>query len=217
MLLKNNDRIVFAGDSVTDAGCAKPHGEGLGTALGNGYVNIIDNMLAAFYPDMSFRVTNSGVGGNTSRDLLERYDRDVVDLKPDWVSILIGVNDVWRQFDLPAFPDKQVLPDEYKANLTEMVERINGRVKGIFIISPFLIEASREDSMRKRVDEYAAIAREVSEKYNCRYIDLQTVFENYCKIKHSSYLSWDRVHPNKIGATLMAKEILKNLEFDFTR
>ena len=105
MIFQNMDRIVFSGDSVTDMGSANPVGEGLFDNVGHSYVRIIENMLAVYYPEIKIRVTNSGISGNTSRDLLARFDRDVVDLNPDWVSICIGINDVWRQFDSPAIPD----------------------------------------------------------------------------------------------------------------
>ena len=117
MLFENNDRIVFAGDSVTDMGSVNPVGEGLFDNLGHGYVRMFENFLTACYPQMNIRIPNSGISGNTSRDLLMRYERDVIALKPDWVSILIGINDVWRQFDTPAMKDMQVMPDEYYKNL----------------------------------------------------------------------------------------------------
>ena len=87
MIFEHMDRIVFAGDSVTDMESAQPVGEGLFENVGKSYVRIVENMLAAFYPEVYLRVTNSGIGGNTSRDLLQRFDRDVVSLRPDWVSI----------------------------------------------------------------------------------------------------------------------------------
>lgn len=86
-------------------GSAQPVGEGLFDNVGQSYVRIIENMLSTWYPEVYLRVTNSGVSGNTSRDLLQRFDSDVVSLNPDWVSICIGINDVWRQFDSPAIPD----------------------------------------------------------------------------------------------------------------
>ena len=110
MIFNDMDRIVFAGDSVTDRGSQCPVGEGLGENLGHGYVRMIENLLTACYPERRIRVTNSGISGHTSRHLLERFDRDVVSLNPDWVSICIGINDVWRQFDCPAMPDICVLP-----------------------------------------------------------------------------------------------------------
>ena len=110
MIFNDYDRIVFAGDSVTDMESAQPVGEGLFDNVGRSYVRIIENMLSAVYPEVHVRVTNAGIGGNTSRDLLARFDRDVVQLNPDWVSICIGINDVWRQFDTPAMPDYAVSP-----------------------------------------------------------------------------------------------------------
>ena len=81
MIFEHMDRIVFAGDSVTDMESAQPVGEGLFENVGKSYVRIVENMLAAFYPEIYLRVTNSGISGNTSRDLLQRFDRDVVSLK----------------------------------------------------------------------------------------------------------------------------------------
>ncbi len=215
MIFENGDRIVFAGDSVTDMGSANPVGEGLFDNLGQGYVRRIDNLLAAVYPEIQVRVTNSGIGGNTSRDLLQRFQRDVVDLNPDWVSICIGINDVWRQFDTPAMPDYRVLPEEYKANLESMILSLKGRVKGIFILSPYYMEPNETDRMRARMDDYTAICRELSEKHGCIFVDLQAVFSQYCTIRHSSFLAWDRIHPNQVGATLIARAFLDKCDFNY--
>ncbi len=83
------DRIVFAGDSVTDMSSNNPVGEGLFDSLGHGYVRIVDSMLAACYPEIKVRVTNSGISGNTTRALLERFDRDVVSLNPNQVGAML--------------------------------------------------------------------------------------------------------------------------------
>lgn len=217
MIFDNYDRIVFAGDSVTDMGSAQPVGEGLFDNLGSGYVRVVENMLSVFYPEVFIRVTNSGISGNTSRDLLARFDRDVVELNPDWVSICIGINDVWRQFDSPAISDSHVLPDEYEKNVEEMIMRIKNKVKGIFILSPYIMEPNTEDMMRKRMDEYVEICRRLAQKHSCVFVDFQKMYEKYCKFRHSCYIAWDRIHPNQIGATLMAKEFLKYCDFDYNR
>jgi len=217
MIFENMDRIVFAGDSVTDMGSTNPVGEGLGDSVGHSYVRIVENMLAAFYPEIQVRVTNSGISGNTSRDLLARFDRDVTGLNPDWVSICIGINDVWRQFDTPAIPDYHVLPDEYERNMETMIGKVKDNVKGVFILSPYIIEPNRSDMMRSRMDEYVAICRKLAEKHSCVFVDFQQMYENYCKIRHSCYIAWDRIHPNQVGATLMAREFLKYCDFDFLR
>lgn len=217
MIFKNNERIVFAGDSVTDMGSSQPVGEGNFDNLGRGYVRVIDSMLATWYPELNIRVTNSGVSGDCSSNLLSRFDRDVVALKPDWVSICIGINDVWRQFDVPALLDWQVGPNGYKKCLENMILKIKDCVKGIFICSPYYIEPNKNDPMRKRMDEYREISKDLSEKYGCTFIDFQEMYDKYCKYKHSSYIAWDRVHPNQVGATLMAREFLLKCDFDFNK
>ena len=215
MIFEDMDRIVFAGDSVTDMGSQNPVGEGLFDNVGRSYVRVVENLLAVYYPEIRIRVTNSGISGNTSRDLLGRFDRDVVDLKPDWVSICIGINDVWRQFDSPAIPDEQVMPEEYRKNVEEMILKVKDTVKGVFILSPYIMEPNSEDMMRNRMNQYVEICRTLSEKHNCIFVDFQKMYEEYCKIRHSSYISWDRIHPNQVGATLMAREFLKHCNFDF--
>ncbi len=215
MIFENMDRIVFAGDSVTDMGRQHPLGEGLFDNVGRSYVRILENMFAAFYPEVKLRITNAGISGNTSRDLLARFDEDVVSLKPDWVSVCIGVNDVWRQFDSPAIADAAVMPDEYEKNIERMIEKVKGKVKGIFILSPYYMEPNREDMMRKRMDEYVDVCKKLAKKHGCIFVDFQKMYENYCKVRHSSYIAWDRVHPNQVGATLMAREFLKHCDFDY--
>jgi len=217
MLFQNLDRIVFAGDSVTDMQSTNPVGEGLFDSLGFGYVRVVSNLLAACYPELSIRVTNSGISGHTSRDLLARFDRDVVALEPDWVSICIGINDVWRQFDLPSFHKDLILPEEYEQNVEEMILKVKGKVKGIFLLSPYIMEPNEKDMMLARMDEYVAICARLAQKHGCIYVDFQKLYADYCSVRHSSYIAWDRIHPNQIGSTLMAREFLKHCDFDFNR
>lgn len=216
MIFNDMDRIVFAGDSVTDMGSAQPVGEGLFENVGRSYVRVIENMLSVYYPEKRIRITNSGISGHTSRDLLERFDRDVVNLNPDWVSICIGINDVWRQFDSPAMPDVAVSTDEYRENVEKMIFSVKDKVKGVFVLTPYYMEPNLEDKMRKRMEDYVVICRELAKKHNCILVDFQKMYDEYCSVRHSSYVAWDRVHPNQIGATLMAREFLKKCDFDYT-
>lgn len=215
MIFQNMDRIVFAGDSVTDMGSAQPVGEGLFDNVGHSYVRIVENMLSAWYPEVMLRVTNSGVSGNTSRDLLERFQRDVVALKPDWVSICIGINDVWRQFDSPAIVDSQVMPEAYEANVEKMILAVKDQAKGVFLLTPYYMEPNKQDWMRNRMDEYGAVCARLAEKHGCIFVDLQSAFDRYFRYRHSSYIAWDRVHPNLIGATIIAREFLSHCNFEY--
>ena len=214
MIFQNMDRIVFAGDSVTDMGSTNPVGEGLHDGLGFGYVRVVDNLLAACYPEINVRVTNSGISGHTSRDLLARFDRDVVALKPDWVSICIGINDVWRQFDCPSMPHWHVYPEQYEKTMDELIKKTLPKVKGMILMTPYYIEPLKDDMMRKKMDEYGDIVKKMAEKYNLMCIDFQKLYDEYTKLRHSSYIAWDRVHPNYVGATLMGVEFLKAVGFE---
>jgi lysophospholipase L1-like esterase len=84
-------------------------------------------------------------------------------------------------------------------------------------MTPYYMEPNRTDAMRARMDEYGEICRRLAEKYDCIFIDTQAMFDEYFKYQHSAYIAWDRVHPNQIGATLMAKEFLKQCDFDYSR
>ncbi len=215
MLFENYDRVVFAGDSVTDMGRERPVGEGLFDSVGRSYVRVVENMLVTWYPELFIRVSNVGCSGNTSRDLLNRFDTDVVALQPDWVSICIGINDVWRQFDSPAIAESHVLPDEYRSNVEKMILSVKDTVKGLFLCTPYYMEPNQEDAMRKRMDEYVQICKELAEKYGCVLVDFQQMYAAYCTVRHSSCFAWDRVHPNQMGATMMAKLFLEKCGFDY--
>ena len=215
MRFSHMDRIVFAGDSVTDMHSTNPVGEGLFDTLGFGYVRMLENLLCASYPETYLRITNSGISGNTSRDLLERWDRDVLALHPDHVSILIGINDVWRQFDTPAMPDRAVQPEEYEANLRKMIESLQDKVKTVFLMTPYYMEPNRADTMRARMDVYSNIVRQLAGEYGCVLVDIQAMFDEYFRHRHSTFIAWDRIHPNQIGAMLIAREFLRHCDFTF--
>lgn len=198
-------------------GSAQPVADAISDNLGQGYVRIIDSLLAAVYPEISVRVVNAGISGNTSRELLNRFERDVMDQKPDWVSVCIGINDVWRQFDAAQVTELSVFIDEYEDNMEKMIKRARPCVKGMFILTPFYIENLREDKMRSKMDEYGAVCKRLAEKYDCVLVDIQKLFEDYCKVRHSASLAWDRVHPNQRGAVLMAREFLSRCGFEYNR
>lgn len=216
MIFKDLETIVFAGDSITDANKVPPFGEdGSGDALGNGYVRTIRDMLMATYPQIRLRILNSGVSGNTSKDLLQRWENDVLNQNPDWVSICIGVNDSINKFLYPTRPELQVTHDEYSQNLENMVTSLSGKVKGIFLISPYIAEPNPNDPLRQDMDKYRAICKETAEKHNCVYIDIQKMFDEYFLTTHQLRVAWDRIHPFRVGAYLIAREFLKHVDFNY--
>ena len=209
MKLQKNDFILFTGDSITDAGRKRPLGEGLWEGVGSGFVRTVDDMLNAFYPELNIRIANTGVNGNTSRDLLARWQEDVLNFQPDWLHLCIGVNDVWRHFDEPILTYKHVSLQEYADNLDKMLASAKTAVKkGIIVMSPYIMEPQLGDQMRAEMDLFREAAKAAAEKHGAAYIDIQAVFDRYFTIRHSSYISWDRIHPSHAACVLMAREVL---------
>lgn len=213
MKIAANNKLVIVGDSITDNGRARPIGEGNG--LGNGYVMQIDALLGAAYPERNIRVINTGTSGNRVRDLKGRWNTDVLDLAPDWVGIMIGVNDVWRQFDGSRLFDDQVLPEEFAATLDELVAVTKPKVKGVVLMTPFYLETNASDPMRARVDQYSRIVEKIAKKYDTLYVDLQATFLKVLEHTPTQALAGDRVHPNRVGDMVIARAFLTALGFEW--
>lgn len=213
MKIQKNSKLVMIGDSITDCERARPVGEGLFGALGKGYVAIVDAMFTAGCPDSHIRVVNMGVGGNTVRDLKNRWDSDVVEISPDWLSIMIGINDVWRQFDSTLNKEIQVMPDEFRSTLVELVARIRPRLKGLVMMTPYFIEPNRKDPMRMRMDEYGAIIKQVARAHDAILVDTQAAFDAALKGVYQQSLAWDRIHPGLPGHMIIALAFLRAVGF----
>lgn len=213
MLLSKRDKLVFIGDSITDCGRNRPVGESPFGGLGSGYVGLVDALLGASYPELQVRVVNVGISGHTVRDLKARWQSDVFDLKPDWLSIMIGVNDVWRQFDHPTIPETHVLLDEYATTLRELVERTQPLLKGLVLMTPFFIEPLRDDAMRARVDQYSAVVKQIAAEHDAILVDTQAAFDDVLEHGYSAKLALDRVHPNAIGHMTIARAMLSAIGF----
>lgn len=216
MKLKSEDRLLLIGDSVTDADRARPVGEGLFNPHGRGYPNMVYGLLTAVYPELNLHIINNGISGNTVRDLKNRWQTDVLDLKPDWVTVMIGINDVWRQFDCPDMPALHVLPAEYEHTLRELVAVTLPKVSGMVLMTPYFIESNPADAMRARMDQYGAICRKIAGEFPVEFVDTQAAFNEVLKYHHSSFFAWDRVHPNIPGANVLARALLNALDFDWS-
>lgn len=215
MKLKANQKLVMIGDSITDCGRKQPAGEGLFDGLGRGYVAQVDAWLQTGYPELGLRVVNMGTSGHTVRDLKARWQTDVIDQQPDWLSIMIGINDVWRQFDQPTITESHVYPEEYRETLEELVTMT--KVEGLVLMTPFYIEPNRTDWMRERMDEYGAIVREVAERHHTLFVDTQAAFDRVLEHIYPATLAWDRVHPSMPGHTLLARAFLQAIDYDYAK
>ena len=208
MLFEKKDTVLFIGDSISDYYRARPVGEGLFNAWGQSYVACAGALLGCMYPELGLRVINMGISGNQVRDLKERWQTDVFDLKPDWVSVLIGINDVWRQFDSPQMPETHVSPEEFEQTYEELIRETLPRVKGMILMTPYYMETNTRDAMRARMDQYGAIVKELALKYDLTLVDLQAGWDRLFQHMHSTNIAWDRVHPNQTGCMYIAKQFL---------
>ena len=213
MLFDAGAKVLFIGDSITDYNRARPVGEGRPDSLGTSYMADIAAQFTCMRPDMRIRFANMGISGNKVRDLKARWETDVMALKPDWVSVLIGINDVWRQFDRPLDTEVHVYPEEFESTYEELIQRTLLHVKGMVLMTPYFMEPNKQDTMRVRMDEYGAIVKKLAAKYGLTCVDLQAAWDELFKHMHPCNIAWDRIHPNRTGCVYIANQFLKAVGF----
>jgi lysophospholipase L1-like esterase len=215
MKIAPGSTMVMIGDSITEWGRERPLGEKPDDLLGNGYVQFVAWLIAAAYPGHRLRIWNTGIGGNTIRDLDARWTRHVQDLHPDWLSILIGINDVWGQFDLRLPPVRQITIDEYAGTLERRIRETRPGLKGLILMTPYLVEADRNVPMRATMDRYGDVVRELAPKYQAVLVDTQAAFDRALKEARPEELADDRVHVNAVGHMILARAFLKAVGYSW--
>jgi len=208
--LKPGTRLLFIGDSVTDCGRLRPIGTGSRDALGKGYIAEVDKLLREVHPRRPVRITNMGISGNTVRDLSKRWDEDVLTLAPEWLVVMIGVNDVWRQFDW-VNRSGAVLPDDFELTYEMMLRRTRPNLKGLVLMTPFYVESDRSDLMRQKIDAYGAIVKELARRHEALLVDTQAAFDRVLRRLDFKLLAADRVHPTEIGHNVLAYAFVRAL------
>ncbi len=209
MKFAKNDRIVFVGDSITDSNRNYEALPARWSSWGDGYVQVINSYTTAFYPELELMVVNQGVSGNRVRDLKKRWQKDVLELAPDWVAVMVGVNDVCRHFDGVFYQEDQVSVAEFRETLSQLIAQTMQETKGVFLLSAFLLTEDPEEPMRKMLAEYNRQTAEVAEALGAVYVDVQKEMDRYLAVQSGYYLSIDRVHPSLAGHLLIAKAWLK--------
>jgi|TARA_B110000908_G_scaffold171300_1_gene233549 lysophospholipase L1-like esterase len=211
MRIPSDSKLLFIGDSITDAGrsdCGEttPWDPQLG--LGHGYVNLVNAFLSAEHAAQNIRVLNKGVSGHTVLDLKARWDEDVLAHQPDWLSVKIGINDVWRHFDTPQRTESHVGPELFEQTLRELLDKTRPQLKGLILMSPYLIETNLNDPMRQQMDAYGAIVKAVAADFDAIFVDTQTAIDRVLKDVHPTALAWDRIHPGTTGHMILARAFL---------
>ncbi len=156
-----------------------------------------------------------GISGNTARDLKHRWERDVTAHRPDWLAIMIGINDVWRQFIMRLQPESHVLPEEYEKTLDELITQTKSSLKGLVLMTPFYIEPNKQDAMRARMDQYGGIVKKLATKHQAVLVDTQAAFDQVMASVYGTSLALDRVHPNQTGHMVLARAFLRAVKFQW--
>lgn len=196
-IMTDTKRIVFIGDSITEWGRFDDDEN-----LGENYVRMIHDYLKVTYPEKKLEIINKGIGGNRIIDLAARWDKDVIELNPDVVSISIGVNDVWRQIDQPEI--EQVYPEQFKQVyndiLTELKMKTNAK---IILMEPTVMKEDIRAEGNKMLIPYIEATHRLAETYDALLVPTHDAFLDYLR-KGNYPLTTDGVHMNSAGNTLMA-------------
>ena len=218
--------ILFQGDSITDCGRIREESDSAitkfykklhkATVLGSGYPAKVTAQLEKDCPG-KYKYINRGIGGDTILNVYARIVKDIINIKPDYMSLLIGVNDVWRGIDNNYGTGKERFEKIYDILLSDLRAELPDMK--IMIMEPFVLEGTasvntperpdRYEVFKKGVGEVAEVSRILAEKYECKFIEIQSKLDEVAKVKGASYLSADGVHPSDAGHELIKNEWIK--------
>lgn len=200
-------KILFQGDSITDVGRSKDND----SFFGSGYPHLVRAALGYEEP-AQHEFYNRGISGNRIVDLYARIKRDIINLSPDVMSILIGVNDVWHEVsDSPNGVDA----DKYFRIYDMLIEEVKEALPNIkiMILEPFVLPSIATESnweyFETEVAKRAQMAKKIAEKYNLSYIPLQESFNKLCEKAPAGYWLSDGVHPSAAGHEFIKNEWMK--------
>ena len=188
--LKANDTIVFIGNSITDAGRLLRQYK----SYGYGYVHFVANQLLAKYPDFNIDIVNTGISGNTIRDLKSRWEKDCIKYNPDIISILIGINDIWR-FHTNRL-NEAVLLDEYELTYRQLLTRAREKSDcQLVLMEPFMFCDDTDNPIYRDLQNYIASVRELAEQFDAVLVPLQKSINEMIRRVPPGKWSDDMVHP----------------------
>ncbi|MGK5739233.1 SGNH/GDSL hydrolase family protein [Micromonospora sp. URMC 103] len=206
MILRAGQRVVFIGDSITDCGRRDAN-----APYGNGYVSLVRAFVTARHPGLGLRWVNRGVSGDTVRHLAARWERDALGERPDWLSVMIGINDIWRRYRGPV---AEAVPiDEYERTLRALLRRaVDATGCRLILGDPYLIEPDRAEPQRADTDRYAAVVAALATEFGAVHVPTQAAVDRALAASTPGDWADDRVHPNLAGHALLADAFLAALD-----
>ncbi len=190
--LQANDTIVFIGDSIT---AAERHRQAY-RPLGHGYVHFAGNFLRAGYPQLNLNIVNSGVSGDTLVDLKGRWERDCLAYRPHVLSVLIGINDVWRLAMQPDLAETAARPDEYELTYDQLLARAKRQCGcRLVLMEPFMFCRDQDDRVFRALMPYVEVVRRLAAKHGAVMVFLQRAIDRQIADVPPEKWSQDSVHP----------------------
>ncbi len=200
-------KILFQGDSITDAGRDRRNYHDMGL----GYPKYASELIKDAHPETDIEFINFGIGGNRTGQLFDRIYTDGIAFQPDIISILIGINDIWHRYNSVriATTDEQI-----KLNYRCILQRIKNETNAkIVMLAPYLLDSDDKDRIRNDLVTVGPIVRELAEEFADVYIPLDELFAEALKTQPAShYYSNDGVHPNENGARFIGEQYAKAVE-----
>jgi len=198
-IIEDNALVLFQGDSITDAGRSREDD----SQLGGGYANMAAAWFSAAHPQKHVRFVNRGVGGNRAKDLKARWTADCIDLKPTWVSILVGINDTWRRYDSNDATPAESFQADYHHILSRTRDELGAR---LIICEPFLLPIPQDRrTWREDLDPKIDIARTLADQFQAVYVALDGIFAEAAARREPAFWAPDGVHPTQAGHALIAR------------
>jgi acyl-CoA thioesterase-1 len=199
--LAPGSRFLFQGDSITDGSRNRPDP----ASLGSGYAVMVAGRAMLRYTGRQLTFLNRGISGNRAGDLVARWTDDAIALRPDVVSILIGINDVWRRFDR----NDPTPAETYERNYRLILERLRGETKAkIILLEPFLLPVPGKEAWREDLDPKRAVARRLAGEFADVFVPLDDLFRARVRDADPAYWAGDGVHPSPAGHALIAEALL---------
>jgi lysophospholipase L1-like esterase len=203
--------VLFQGDSITDGN--RSRNTDWNHVMGHGYAYLIASRLWYLHPEKKLMFLNRGISGNRVRDLQERWQQDTLDLKPDVVSILIGVNDLSALVN-----DQNPEPvEKFGERYADLLDKTKKALPNAQLVlnEPFILPLGHVDKntalWEKEIKKQQLLVRELAQSYNAIFVPLQQAFTEACKRAAPDYWIWDGIHPMPAGHELMAQTWIKQV------
>lgn len=207
------DVVLLQGDSITDAGRDKKNELANNPwSFGVGYANHIGSWLLEAMPEKHLSIYNRGISGNKVYQLADRWDKDCLDLKPNVLSILIGVNDYWHFRNGKYDGTPEIYENDFRNLLNRTMDALP-ELK-LMICQPFILTGTSavDESWVEPFSAYQAAAKKISDEFGAIWVPFQNVFDQAVEVADPTYWAADGVHPSMAGAQLMANTWLEVLD-----